>query len=400
MRKNSALETIMRIRDGLSMTLAQIQTLGSELGAIWDKNVVFVEWVQLSWGNEANLLMILYRNGRFLAETFLKLKLEQVQTWVEENLKGKEPLRYYSANLKEMEDLIAPLKENTEPDEMLVLCPTGILHRVPLHAINLGQGPLILRNPVIYTQSLSMLRLCLTESESGFNPAYQIPEPSPPSPQARAVVIHPLDAPYASTKSITSVANISGAAGSDFLDGPMERSKFLHTAADASLLHYHGHVDRGEQAIKLSENKSEETLVRTGAIFDMPLAKNALVTLIGCISNEATVNKSDDFFGIPTALHYAGATSVMSTLWNADHEDAEMFSSELYLALEEQVLEMAENEERIMNLAIAIQNVVRKMRKLKPEAFHWASFVLNGMWRWRVPNGLFIGDEHELETNV
>ena len=385
MRTNPAHETIMHIRNGSSMTIAQIQALGTELG----EKVVFVEWVHVVWRDQADLLMVLYRNGCFVAEIFLELKLEVVQDWVSENLNGDRPLLDNDANLTKMEGLIAPLKRHTKLDETLVLCPTGVLHRVPLHAINLDGEPLILRNPVIYTQSLSMLRLCLMGTERGFDPADQVPERS----LSRAVVIHPLPDFYPSTASINDVSEILGA--SKLLHGSIKRSSFLDAVANASLLHYHGHVL--QRSIRLeSEDGSEspeETFVDTDTIFDLPLAKPALVTLIGCFSNEATINKSDDLYGIPTALHYAGATSVVSTLWLIDDVDGEKFSGAFYRTLDRQVEEMGENEEQIVNLASAIQEVVKETMEDKPEAYHWASFVLNGMWRWPVPKGLFPGND-------
>jgi CHAT domain-containing protein len=392
MRAEPALDQIMRIRDGSSMTLSEIQMLGVELGP----NVVFVDWICVG---SINLVMVLYRNGLFWEEIFLHIKLEEVEHWVYEQLDVINPLGDSSATskLSTLAGLIAPLERYTCPGDTLVLCPTRILHRVPLHAIKLGDQPLIARNPVVYTQSLSILRLCHMSLKSNPPPTVTATPPS-----FRAVVIHPLPDSWLSTNQVKELtANL----GATALHGPhIDRSSFFATAANASLIHYHGHVSSNSQPLyraltldATSQEFSEETSIAVDAIFDLPLAKPALVTLIGCSSNHAPINQTDDLRSIPSAFHYAGASSVVSTLWPIRDADGAKFSQAFYSALGYQMEKMESAHEQssvgklTLDLAKAIQEAVSMMMTddegTEQEAYHWAGYVLNGVWRWEVPRG-------------
>jgi hypothetical protein len=59
--------------------------------------------------------------------------------------------------LQEFADLVSPLSTITKPRGMLVLSPSGLLHRISLHAIEIEGKPLIFRNPIVYCHSLSLL---------------------------------------------------------------------------------------------------------------------------------------------------------------------------------------------------------------------------------------------------
>ena len=142
----------------------------------------------------------------------------------------------------------------------------------------------------------------------------------------------------------------------------------------------------------------EETSITVDAIFDLPLTKPAFVMLIGCSSNLAPINKTDDLRSIPSAFHYAGASSVVSTLWPIDDTDGANFSQAFYAALGCQMeqKEVVDEESSVglqkqtLDLAKAIQTAVQEMMDdegTEREAYHWAGYVLNGVWRWEVPQG-------------
>jgi len=398
MRSEPALYQIMHIRDGSSMTLAEIQMLGTELGP----DVVFVDWIHVVWRDSANLLMVLYRDGCFQQEEFLTLKHKDVERWVHDQLDVARPLCDSGAtsNLDAMAGLIAPLERYTRPGDMLVLCPTRVLHRVPLHAIKLGDRPLISRNPVVYTQSLSILRLC-TMSLNNDPPPSCTETSSLVTPPFRTVVVRPLPDSCSTEKVEELAANLSATS----LHGSrIDKSSFFAIAANASLIHYHGHIssdsDSLQRAIILdstSPDFSEGTSVIVDDIYDLHLTRPALITLIGCSSNHAPINPTDDLRSIPNAFHYAGATSVVSTLWPILDVDGAKFSQSFYAELGCQLHERKVDNEssvgltRTLDLAKAIQEAVKVMMTNDEgeelEAYHWAGYVLNGVWRWQAPPG-------------
>lgn len=128
-------------------------------------------------------------------------------------------------------------------------------------------------------------------------------------------------------------------------------------------------------------------------LFRVRLAEPALATIIGCGSGVATVSSTDDVLGLPTALFFAGAGAVVSTLWSIDDTDGEAFKTEFYAALERTRAESAEAGQAgsritdsslmgMVDLAAVMRETVRALRR-RTEAqlqtpYHWAAFTLNG----------------------
>ena len=73
--------------------------------------------------------------------------------------------------LQRMEGLISPIVVNTSLGDTLVFPPVGMLHRIPFHAIRVGNDgdggePLICRNPIVYCHEIGRAscreRVCST----------------------------------------------------------------------------------------------------------------------------------------------------------------------------------------------------------------------------------------------
>lgn len=83
------------------------------------------------------------------------------------------------------------------------------------------------------------------------------------------------------------------------------------------------------------------------------------------------------------ALLCAGASSVVGTMWpiasGTGRPFLKHFSTNLHAGDDE--------EESIVDLAVALQKAVKKLKVRGPKAmkepYHWASFVLHGAWFYR-----------------
>ena len=66
--------------------------------------------------------------------------------------------------LRALDPLIAPLATVSNPGDLIVMCPTGNLHSLPLHALLLTNGnirtTLLERNPTVYCASLTTFAQC------------------------------------------------------------------------------------------------------------------------------------------------------------------------------------------------------------------------------------------------
>ena len=134
-----------------------------------------------------------------------------------------------------------------------------------------------------------------------------------------------------------------------------------------------------------------EEAVTARDIFELRLNSGSHVTLIGCSSGRARVNEHDDLLGLSMAFHYAGASSITSTLWNIDKADGADFEEAFYRALLDQQSSSSDHE--LLNLATAMQTAILELRGGEKgptgsvrSPYHWAAFVLHGYWKFsRLP---------------
>ena len=101
-------------------------------------------------------------------------------------------------------------------------------------------------------------------------------------------------------------------------------------------------------------------------VFSMNCQTN-LVTLSGCKSGMSQVAGSDDLVGLMRGFLYAGARSLMVSLWNVDDQATAVLMSKFYNLWKT-------GKTRTAALAAAMQDV----RKTHPNPFYWAPFLLIG----------------------
>ena len=383
MRREPSLLPIVRLREGASVDAEEIMAISSQLGP----DIVLVDWVYVLYADAWDLLLVTYRNGEINKFSDLSVKLAAVEKWTEEQLRFNYPLvqDYADYYLHRLDGLMAPLANVTSPGETLVFCPTKVLHRVPLHALKIGGQIAIERNPIVYCQSFSVLRFCQMSVNQ------YLDHPDEPF---QATVFSPLPADPGLSKTLTQVADTLGTGVLLCTDSP--KQSFLQGALQASLIHFHGHSQLGKsnplnqhldftgQAIP-EEAKSPDDMLTADEIFNLRFKRPVHVTIMGCSSASSKVTDCDDLFGLSTALHYAGASSIVSALWPVESEDCLLFSKVFYSHLMSQMAKA--DGSRTVNLARAMQAAVLALRASEDtglgrpkKPYHWAGLVLNGAW--------------------
>ena len=390
MRACPGLERIMSLRDGEAITSAEIQAISQELGP----HFTMVDYIHLPDSLTAvqnDILSMVYKNGILVKSDWVTpdLNHEKLDQWVQKNLGPNvyEPLSTDEADeeLAKLIPLIATAIDRTEPDDTILLCPTGILFNIPFHAIPVQGRPLIERNPVVYTQSLSILRVCgVSASAMGAD--------SPVEPIAIQALSEAESAlPAAPTMAFASSIRARVLSGSD-----LTKSSFLSAVTQSSLIHFYGHVNFDssrplDHSMAIRQMEFERITARD--IFDTRLRSGAHVNLIGCSSGRSEVRTNDDQFGLSTALLYAGASSILSTMWDIRMDDAHEFQEAFYEALLEQALtedlrrrdESDTDPERgRLDLAKVLQKTILRISVdevgERKAPYHWAAFMLQGYW--------------------
>ncbi|KAE9362824.1 hypothetical protein N431DRAFT_490289 [Stipitochalara longipes BDJ] len=378
---------------GEAISAPQLQKFGQELGS----SVVLVEWIEILNGKH-DLLLLIYREGTITSATPIHgIKLVDVDHWVaeyldepEENIADDPPLTQRNARqcLNELKPLVASLEDLTAPGETLVFCPTLSLHRVPLHALSVGKPatPMIERNPIVYAQSLSLLRLCHASQEIQA-------DDSQASVPFHATVFNTLEKFKSEAEEVettTSLLAICDLLGARLVHKPENmKEAFREGCAGSNFIHVHGHADfklkpQLAQYLKLREpsvDSSDQLSVEE--IFELQFIRPSLVLAMGCNTGRAKISPTNDLLGLTAAFHLAGAGTVISTLWRIDRRDCMEFSRAFYADL----LERSNNdspEAVTMDLAQTFRNAVLHLRNDEDgkvrKPYHWAGFTLHGAW--------------------
>ena len=411
MRACSSLEQVMNLRDGVAITSAQIQALSQGLGP----HIAIVDYIYLPTSSTSilnEILCMIYKNGILHSSTWVTPDLNYVglQRWIDDAFFGEdEPLSTEDAgaNLSKLSPLIAAVVTATEPGDTIMLCPTGILFKIPLHAIPVNddhdddEKPLIERNPIIYTQSLTIFYISALSASS------MTADSSPADPLA-IQALSDADSALPSAPTMAFAHNL----GARLLSGShLTKSSFLESITRSSLIHFYGHVCFDDSSPPLdhymairpgnnnnSNNDIETTTERVTArdLFDVRLRSGAHVTILGCRSGGSEIRPNDDQLGLATALLYAGAGSILTALWEIRMEDAHLFQEAFFEEVSTQLGRRSdddggsqrgesENEgEKCLDLALALQKaVVRVCRDVdggRKAPYHWAAFMLQGYW--------------------
>ncbi|KAJ5119659.1 hypothetical protein N7448_010328 [Penicillium atrosanguineum] len=406
--RDASVKSFLDLREGRPMSVNELLQLRQELGP----SVVIVEWVELTPNSYDlyDILMVVYQPGSLVTPGAIgHFKQADVEKWINECLsvddfadptRKEYPLAHTDArkDLNVLRPLVEQLKQLTKPGDTLVFCPTGQLHRLPLHAITFDGMPLIQRNPIVYIQSLSLLRLCREAMKAPITVSKDTASPF------RAAVFNTLRADLPESQQTISerlstltekIPNCTHVDSSNFTND--RKGLFQSQCAVSNVVHIHGHsdftdapgfTDGSQQCLNLSEHQADDLSlddVFSGIRFKQP----SIVLSMGCRTGRSRISAVNDLLGLTAAFHFAGAGAVIGALWKVSQEDvlrfAEAFYGELVHGLDRAAEETdSESQTKVIDLAKAYQHAVLTVRKdvnrkvKKP--YHWAGLVFHGSW--------------------
>ena len=255
------------------------------------------------------------------------------------------------AHLSELYDaLIAPLEQYLDHHH-LIIAPHGFLHYVPFHALYDGEQYLIDRFSISYTPSASVYHLCATKERSGGKGSLVLGVADERAP-------HILEEARAVADSLPSSRLLLGEeATEEALRLHGDGCRYLHLAT-------HGLFRRDNpmfSAIQLGTSR-----LSLFDLYDLRLGVE-LVVLSGCGTGLNAVYGAEELVGLTRGLLYAGAHSVLVTLWDVNDASTAEFMGAFYRHL-------ASGVGRAESLRLAI----RELRETYPLPYHWAPFVLVG----------------------
>ncbi|TYB45522.1 CHAT domain-containing protein [Actinomadura chibensis] len=218
--------------------------------------------------------------------------------------------------------LVAPVAEACEPGDVVWFVPHDTLHYVPLGALPVDGAPLVERNAVCYTPSASVMRYCQAKR----------------SPDARRVVVYADSRP---DRPLPHARQQAGDLGRRF--GADAVLRFGRAAALAALpadagtgtsriLHFGCHGTFTPQAPLDSAIVLADGELTAERILGSSLRAD-LVTLSACESGVNAHRPGDELVGLTRALIYAGAASVLVSLWSVDEVSTSLLMDDFYREL-------------------------------------------------------------------
>ena len=246
--------------------------------------------------------------------------------------------------------LIAPVRERLQASHLVVV-PHNILHAVPFHALFDGTRYLIDDFTISYAPSASVHRLCAAK---------------PAAAQSGALVMGVPDtrAPFIAEE-VQAVAGILP-----------ESRVFLGDTATSEELQRHGATSRFVHIATHGTFRQDNAMFSSIRMGDGPLSvydlyqmqlSAELVTLSGCGTGLSVTVGGDEQLGLVRGLLYAGAASVLLTLWDAHDRSTAEFMRSFYGRIKDG-----------SSKARAAQSAMQSLRERQPHPFYWAPFTIVG----------------------
>ncbi|MCJ1282851.1 hypothetical protein MMC26_002177 [Xylographa opegraphella] len=387
MRKEELLREFLDLKDGKTLNSFDID----RIAGISDTPFVLVDWFHVPGVlDDGEFLLLIKRPGSAATVSTLETTSQQAAKWVDLYL-DRPSSKLRTKLTGDICGLVQPLTNLTQPGELMVFCPTALLHRIPLHAIEVnaneyvGWKPLIHRNPVLFIHSHSLLRVCHWNSQMSAEmmaPLCPLVMNGIPDKAGNEAFGHGRDSVKMLAAQLGTLARLNEQA---------TKSKFVELAPNSRLIHVHSHVywdaaDPRAHHINFSDSDAEagSGKLTTREVFALPLSKGCHVSLMACSGGRARVGSGDEVMGLIPALLHSGASSTISTLWNIPDEIGANFTGAFYRSFLEESRTVPAGG--FINIARIFQSAVKELDKdEKDTVLHWTSFILHGFWLFFVP---------------
>lgn len=269
----------------------------------------------------------------------------------------RKPLAYF------YELIIRPVYELIRDASHLVLVPHLFWHYLPFHAL-LDSGSresLIDKFSISYAPSATALNLVCGGDKRSYNSALILANPTG-------------DLPYAEEEARVIQDRFSGRAKT-FIGKQATLDRLRDSSADIIHLACHGYF-RGDEPVfsylVLGDAEGKPSPFFLPDVFNLKL-KASLVTLSACETGLSRFNAGDELTGLARAFFYAGASSLLTSMWTINDKATSIFMNRFY----EEIVSKGRNKAEALRLAIL-------ELKARPEYNHpyfWAPFFLTGAWR-------------------
>jgi CHAT domain-containing protein/tetratricopeptide (TPR) repeat protein len=244
--------------------------------------------------------------------------------------------------------LIESISEYLSQSDLIYLIPYGALHYLPIHALELNGDPLIKNHPVCYCPAASIIPFCKNKGSGKLEycASFGIVFEEEAKGVAKLFDTVPYRDKTATKKNVIECVN----------------NDIIHLSCHG----YFDNLDPLSSGILLHDKE----VLTAREIFNLRINAE-LVTLSACETGRNERRPGDELIGLTRAFLYAGAPSVVVSLWSVNANSTQELMFEFY-----RLLRSGKDKAR------ALQGAQIEIMKQKEYAlpYFWAPFVLVGDW--------------------
>ena len=222
-----------------------------------------------------------------------------------------ESTKYYLTELHGL--LFAPIRKSIDTTR-LVIVPHGVLHYLPFHAFHDGTGYLIDTYAISYAPSASVFRYCVRKPD--------VVDSSP-----LIIGVPDSRAPQIGEETATLSQLLPGARLLE--ERQASQHGFKREAGRADFIHVATHAVFRDDNPMFSAFKLAGGWMTALDLYGLRCEAN-LVTLSGCSSGMQQVAGADDLLGLVRGFLYAGARSLLLSLWPVSDESTSQLMKVFY----------------------------------------------------------------------
>jgi len=256
--------------------------------------------------------------------------------------------------------LIKPIKGQLKTTKLIVV-PHGILHDLRFAALKPdGKSYLNDRYALAYLPSVSILPYVRSRIKPECGPTLVLANDQEEG-------VPQLSHAYEEARRVASLRGVQPLLGAD-----ANASTLRARAGDSAIVHLTAHFDLDRNnpqstRILLGQDQDSNEPSDLSYVASLNLRKTNLVVLSGCQTQVGKLSRGDDVIGLTLAFIYAGAASVVASLWSVDDDTTQTLMIAFYTHLNQG-----------FNKAEALRAAQADLRRQYPHPYYWAGFVLTG----------------------
>jgi CHAT domain-containing protein len=245
---------------------------------------------------------------------------------------------------------------------VVYVVPHGPLHYLPFSALHDGTTYLLARHPLAVTPSATVLTFLKAKGRRPLSDGVVFGNPVTGGAH--------VDLPHAEQEAVWVGAALPRATVVTRTEATESRAKDL--VSTAGIVHFATHgvldVERPlESALLLAPDSQNDGRLTAREIFGLRLP-GTLVVLSACRTGMSQLAAGDELIGLTRAFMYAGARTIVGTLWDISDESTAHLMREFYARLGTE------------SKAQALRSAQLAVRARYPHPFYWAPFLIIGDW--------------------